>query len=201
MTLWGCCRLQHPVLPSLPLRWFTLELHQCPSCTHGSSRSPGSSFRPEEFIFHHRSAALNCIYLRCEEENCLHLLLPLYVIYITLPAVVRGQITPMIYITASDSDNKRSGHRATRLLISVLSSFGVHVSFIPTGFCVSATGAHNKPSRSKCRRAQCKAATGKRYVREHHNYSDNMQPMFFFRWRVLRTGGRQIGRAIERGRV
>lgn len=50
MSLWGCCRLQHPVLHSLPLCWFTLELCQCPSCTHGSSRSPASLFIPVEFI-------------------------------------------------------------------------------------------------------------------------------------------------------
>lgn len=41
---WGCCRLQLPVLPSLPLCWFNLELQQCPSCTHGSSRSSGLFF-------------------------------------------------------------------------------------------------------------------------------------------------------------
>lgn len=75
----------------------------------------------------------------------------------------------------------------------------VHVSFIPTGFCVSATEEHNKPSRSKCRLAEGKAATRKWDVQEHDNYCDNMQPLFFFGWRVLRTRGRQIGRAIERG--
>lgn len=75
----------------------------------------------------------------------------------------------------------------------------VHVSFIPTGFCVSATEAHSKPSRSKCRLAEGEAATRKWYVREHDNYCDNMQPLFFFGWRVLGTRGRQIGRAIERG--
>lgn len=107
-------------------------------------------------------------------------------------------------ITASDWDDKSStdkwlGWPATRLLISVLSSFRFTFHFIPTGFCVSATEAHNKPSRSKCRLAEGKATTRKWYVREQDNYCDNMQPLLFFGWRVLRTRRQLIGRAIERG--
>lgn len=134
------------------------------------------------------------------EEKWFILLLPLYFILFPPPAFVREQITPTISITALDWDNKsctdKLGERSTRLLKSVLSSFTSRFIY-SNRLLFSATEVPNKPSRSKHRLAAGNAAMSKWYVQAHDNYCDNMRPLFFFHWRVLRT--RQIGRAIERG--